>query len=156
MVENICIVCPIPKKFSNRSNLKQHMKTIYNGRNDQIWFGSSFLQLSQNEVDLQKTKVVVCNICKNEFTCQENLIKHEKEEHNTDSSVQCDVCNKSFKKRYCMLKHRRRVHCAQLYECEECGKKSKTKTDHERHSRIHERKSVLKPLNVLKKSQRYV
>ena len=55
-----------------------------------------------------------------------------------------------------MLKHRRRGHYALLYECEECGKKSKTRTDHERHSRIHERKSVLKPLNVLKKSQRYV
>ena len=88
VVENICRVCPIPKKFSNKSNLKQHMKNKHNGRNDQIRFGSSFLQLSQNEVDLQKTKVVVCNICKNEFTCQENLIKHEKEEHNTDSSVQ--------------------------------------------------------------------
>ena len=55
--EFICKVCPIPIKFATKSNMKKHMIKRHNGRNDQIKFGANFINLGDDEIEQQASKV---------------------------------------------------------------------------------------------------
>ena len=156
--EYICKVCPTPQKFKSKATMKIHMVRRHNGTNYQINYGSSIRYLSQNEVDSQEYKTIKCDECKEEFSCEQNLNIHKKDVHGLEVSLsfQCDVCLKTFSKRCLMKSHRSRVHRTPLYECKECGKKTKYYFHHLSHVKIHSsnKKCNLKPLSSLKKSQK--
>ena len=68
--EFICHVCPIPRRYSNKGNLKKHSRRRHNGRNDQINFGSSVRYLSDKEIFGQAFHKLYCNVCNENFPCK--------------------------------------------------------------------------------------
>ena len=104
--ETVCIVCG--KSFSRTDYLRKHEikcrqekvklncqyctkefsskrgKTLQeklDGRRDIIKIGKSTRYLSNDEVEIQASKRVVCHMCDEIFTCQQNLQKHKEIEH---------------------------------------------------------------------------
>jgi len=88
------IKCPkCPKKFMFKSDLTRHDKRKHSNK--------------------QK---LTCNNCSKEFSCQQNLLYHEKSHK---SEFKCNKCNKNFKKEQYFAKHMAEKH--QIYTPYSCS-----------------------------------
>ena len=108
--EYICNTCPIPQKFKSRKTLKQHKTKMHEGRNYVVKFGKFTRYLTETEVINQQLKRVICDLCDETFSCQQNLDQHMKNMHAENHTHSCHVCSKVFRKRVQMKSHVRRVH----------------------------------------------
>ena len=157
--ENICNVCMIPQKFKSKQILKKNMKRVYEGKNDLIKSGKFTRYLSEQEVNSQESKRVVCQCCAEMFTCQQNLEEHKLTVHMIEKCFKCMICPKSFKKKRYLSDHMTRFHRNPSYQCTECGKKSKQEYHHKMHMKIHEvrlgRGRPQTPISSVKKRQQY-
>ena len=75
--EFICKVCYVPKRFSTKYNLKVHMKSKHDGRNDKVKIGNMFMNLSEDQINNQEFKIAHCNISNDKFPCLQELNIHK-------------------------------------------------------------------------------
>ena len=152
--EHICYYCPIAKKFHNKSNFNRHIKVVHKGTSKYISNRQSFIKLTEDEVLERK---VYCHICRNQFTCINNLNKHLKISHNIIDLYKCTDCDKSFSKRKYMVNHKRRVHSQTIYTCSVCDKSFKRNYSLKKHLSTHLLKlsKRRKSTDKLQRSQRY-
>jgi uncharacterized Zn-finger protein len=78
----------------------------FKGRNDQIMFDASFINLGDEEIQHHRSKVAKCGICEEKFSCEKDLLAHFKYIHNKEKSS-CKTCDKVFKKGKHLNFHRR-------------------------------------------------
>ena len=83
------------------------------------------------------------------------LDTHKKKVHNNIKEFKCRVCHNKFSKQGLLNLHVKRNHSSNMYNCSECGKKSKLYINHLKHVETHS-KSRKKCLSSLKKSQLHV
>ena len=95
-----------------------------------IKLGKSTRYLSKDKVETQGSKRAGCHIWCEIFTCQQNLEGHKELCHDLNAFFKCNICPKIFLKKKAMKSHARRFHKIPLFECKECGKKSKLKPAH--------------------------
>ena len=150
--EFICKVCPVPKKFTTKSNLKTHMIIKHNGRKDQIKFGDSFINLTEEEIQNQESKVAMCEICEEQFSCDKDLRGHLKDVHN-EVKISCKTCGKEFKNSQHLGSHVYSVHRTPSLMCPLCGKLQMSKFNLDKHMKSHQK--ILKPIASLKRRQQY-
>ena len=155
--DHICKVCTPPIKFSRKQCLKIHMERKHNNRQDQVKIGSLIRNLSDEEVCSQASKTVECQMCKAQFSCEQDLNKHRRSDHNVAKTFQCDWCAKRFDNCRKKRKHIHRVHRLPTHKCTECGKMFKLSDHLKQHMKTHEEKNVQKrkEIGMLKKSQLY-
>ena len=120
--ENICKMCPILRRFSSRCNLKRHTDKFHKNNTDNIQFGLSFLKLSSEKLEERMMK---CHICNQEFTCIQNLRKHNIDTHGIMKSFSCNICHKVFNKKNQLMSHRYEVHRGRIFSCGYCNKSFK-------------------------------
>ena len=150
--EFICKVCPVPIKFTNKWNLKTHTVNKHNGSHDQIKFGASFLNLTENEIQNQESKVAKCGLCEEQFSCKKDLLGHIKDLHN-EVKVSCKTCGKEFKNSKHLGSHVYNVHRTPSLMCPLCGKSAMSKFNLDKHMKSHQK--ILKPIASLKRRQQY-
>ena len=158
--ENICKVCQIPKRFISKKTLRQHKLLIHAGRTDIIKSSKKVIKLSDVEVRNQESKKADCELCSEVFPCEQDVQDHMKAVHSEDRFHKCKQCPKKYSKSVLLKNHVRNVHRDGKFACPECGKKSKHKQVHLKHLEIHGKEKATerhrRPLDSLKKSQRYV
>ena len=151
----ICKVCPVPKKFSRKDNLKYHMRTKHDGRNDTIKSGSNKRTLSPEEVAEQESKCAKCQVCNAEFLCSQYLEVHLREVHKMEREHSCIICKKTFKSRDLLRKHMSFLHRTPIVVCPHCGKKERSKCNMERHIKSHMKSKEGKPMSSLSRRGKY-
>ena len=156
--ENICKVCPVPQKYKSKKTFKEHMLKKHDGRNDVLKFGKNTRYLTDAEVSNQHLKRVVCEICENTFSCQQNMKEHKLTVHEVNDVYKCEHCPRVFRKRVMLNFHKHDAHKTPSFVCPECGKLFKSNLKLARHDQTHRHQSFRKrnPISSLKKSQQYV
>ena len=165
-VENICKVCQIPKRFSNKKTLRRHMKRIHDGRDDiiKVSFSKNIVKLSESEVMSQNCKKADCELCSEVFACEQDLLDHMKAVHDVNRLYKCKQCTKQYSHRKYLKDHERSVHTDAKFVCPDCGKKLKHKQtilqhlERHRNSEFHGNEKPnrkRKPISSLGRSQRY-
>ena len=66
-----------------------------------------------------------CHICNQEFTCIQNLRKHNIDTHGIMKSFSCNICHKVFNKKNQLMSHRYEVHRGRIFSCGYCNKSFK-------------------------------
>ena len=113
--EYMCKVCPQPTRFANQTSLYKHSIRIHNGRKDQIKFGESFINMTDDVIKNQSKKTANCTICEEVFKCKQDLDNHL-ENVPLITGVYCLICNKTFKKETLLNLHMKRNHNANMYK----------------------------------------
>ena len=155
--EYICKVCPIPLRFSFRKNLKHHMTTKHEGRNDLIKVGKFRRYLGEQEVENQESKTANCDACSDTFSCLQNLNVHKEDVHGEIQLFKCGMCDKAFMSERLKRLHVTRFHRTPSHVCPMCGHKSKEKQHHMSHIETHKQKpsKPKTPISSLKRSHQY-
>ena len=153
--ENVCRICPFPRKFSNKGNFKKHMVVKHESRNDKINYKNMSLYLAQDEIEEHQNKVISCELCNEEFSCKTTYKIHENEVHNQNQNYICHLCNKEFNSSEKLRKHSSYVHRPLQLMCSICGKIGKLKCHIEKHIKIHQSPYIktLKPMGNLQRRQ---
>ena len=86
-----CDICN--KLFSNKSNLRKHIKSVY-----------------------EKMKFK-CEICDKEFSRKDNLQRHNKAVHSKSIAFKCTVCERKFSRKENLLAHKNV--CCKCKHCHE-------------------------------------
>lgn len=68
-------------------------------------------------------------------------VRHTRE-HETDKKFSCNQCGKTFHRAYYLKEHARSHTNERPFECTICGKTSTTKTNHNKHLKIHHARDV--------------
>ena len=153
-IEYICKMCPVLRRFKTRFNLNRHSHKFHKENRDKIQIGSSFLKLSPKEIEDRK---VSCNICKEVFTCIQNLDKHQQDFHGVIKSYSCNLCFKHFNKKNGLIDHNYEVHRERNYDCFYCEKSFKRRGNLISHKyRVHYSCKKLKSAKQLSRSQLYI
>ena len=134
---NICKVCPVPVKFSNKKQLSKHDKRKHNKCIDQINTENGTIYLSENEISSQHHKTATCEVCDENFECKQDLEDHQKDIHGYITSFKCQECSKLFSKKSAMNLHKKRTHTTNIFRCALYGKKTKLKQSLIKHMNVH-------------------
>ena len=81
--------------------------------------------VKNNEYDTLE-KDIICNICERKFTRKQNLLKHQKKQHNTveNEKVKCNKCGKQYANESILKTHNYTVHEENKdFICNMCEKK---------------------------------
>merc|ERR1712045_561272 len=81
--------------------------------------------VKNNEYDTLE-KDIICNICERKFTRKQNLLKHQKKQHNTveNEKVKCHKCGKQYANESSLKSHNYTVHKEDKdFICNMCEKK---------------------------------
>lgn len=138
-----CKICN--KRFSTKWNLELHNWTHQSRSNMpfkcQICKGAFF-----REPDFvahmnahRNYKPFTCNVCGQKFIRKYSCIRHQ-EEHKKSKQFVCAVsgCAKSFHRGYYLRDHMKVHTGVRPHTCHICGKASSTKSNHNKHVRIHD------------------
>ncbi|XP_055699887.1 uncharacterized protein LOC129799738 isoform X2 [Phlebotomus papatasi] len=141
-----CSICN--KSFSTKWNLKMH-KWIHASRTAMPFKCSicpkAFIRQSdlQDHINRHKSiKPFTCDYCGCQFGRKYNWLRHTRE-HITEKQHTCNICGKSFHRAYYLKEHSRSHTNERPYECIICGKTSATKTNHNKHVKIHHARDPL-------------
>lgn len=139
----VCKICN--KRFSTKWNLELHNWTHQSRSNMPFKCNickSAFFRESDYIAHLnshKNFKPFTCNICGQKFIRKYNCLRHQ-EEHKKAKRFVCTAngCMKSFHRSY-YLKDHMKVHTGvRPHTCHICGKASSTKSNHNKHVRIHD------------------
>ena len=123
-----CEICN--KRFSEKSNLFKHKKTIH--------FGD---------------KKYKCETCDKEFVQSSHVKRHEKA-HFEGKIHECKTCLRKFSSAD-VLKFHQRIHSGEnVYKCELCDKSFAQKGNLKRHKKIHDAYGNSQEKTYLRQSQR--
>jgi len=102
VAEGVCGVCS--DRFSNKSNLKRHLRTAHN-------------------IDTRKRRKhsleYKCHVCGQDFVQKSNLTRHISGVHGTQKVYACALCPTSFANRENLTRHYRKLHHAEVVGAEE-------------------------------------
>lgn len=138
-----CKICN--KRFSTKWNLELHNWTHQSRSNMPFKCAtckSAFFRETDYVAHLnshKNFKPYTCNICGQKFIRKYNCLRHQ-EEHKKAKRFVCTAhgCQKSFHRSY-YLKDHMKVHTGvRPHTCHICGKASSTKSNHNKHVRIHD------------------
>ncbi|EEB16914.1 conserved hypothetical protein [Pediculus humanus corporis] len=145
-----CKICN--KKFSTKWNLELHNWT-HQSRNDMPFkcdtCKSAFFRESDfvSHLNSHKNhKPYTCNVCGQKFIRKYSCLRHQ-EEHKKSKQFVCAVsgCAKSFHRGYYLRDHMKIHSGVRPHTCHICGKASSTKSNHNKHVRIHDTRE---PINT--------
>ena len=115
--------------FSSRTNLKRHIATKHSSTTPEEY---------------------VCTICGKIFKRADNLIKHERINHqlvrnetilpginDEEKYFNCDICTKRFNQKCTLRRHIESTHAIKSYQCNVCGKGFNRKDTLQIHQQIH-------------------
>ncbi|XP_055678695.1 uncharacterized protein LOC129787268 [Lutzomyia longipalpis] len=141
-----CSICN--KTFSTKWNLKMH-KWIHASRSAMPFkcptCPKAFIRQSDLQDHLNRHKSIkpfTCDYCGCQFGRKYNWLRHTRE-HITEKQHTCNICGKSFHRAYYLKEHSRSHTNERPYECIICGKTSATKTNHNKHVKIHHARDPL-------------
>ncbi|XP_059611673.1 uncharacterized protein LOC132258380 [Phlebotomus argentipes] len=141
-----CSICN--KSFSTKWNLKMH-KWIHASRTAMPFkcptCPKAFIRQNDLQDHLNRHKSIkpfTCDYCGCQFGRKYNWLRHTRE-HITEKQHVCTICGKSFHRAYYLKEHSRSHTNERPYECIICGKTSATKTNHNKHVKIHHARDPL-------------
>lgn len=141
-----CQICN--KEFSTKWNLKQHQWTHANRSSKPFQCNvcpNAFVRENDYITHMNAHKSIrpyTCNHCGCQFVRKSNWMRHTRE-HEQEKNFTCETCNKKFHRAYYLTEHRR-VHTGERpFCCNICGKTSATKTNHNKHIKIHHARDPL-------------
>ena len=135
--------CPqCNKLFSNKHNLKFHMKTVHDSKK-QFSCGKCSYQSSQKiclirHIDAlhNKTKLK-CKICLKSYKWDADLRRHIESNHFKNSQANVCVCGKIFKTRRNLNLHKKTSHgTTQMIDCTKCPGQFKTASSFQLHVKL--------------------
>lgn len=141
-----CTICN--KSFTTKWNLKQH-KWVHASRSTKPFrcavCPKAFVRESDYNTHINTHKSIkpyTCDHCGLQFARKYNWLRHTRE-HEKPKAHKCDDCGKIFHRAYYLKEHRRTHTGERPYECVICGKTSTTKTNHNKHIKIHHARDPL-------------
>lgn len=141
-----CTICN--KALTTKWNLKQH-KWIHASRSSKPYkcglCTKAFVRETEyvSHMNTHKSiKPYTCDYCGCQFARKYNWLRHTRE-HVTPKNFQCEICNKVFHRAYYLKEHTRSHTGERPFECGICGKTSTTKTNHNKHVKIHHARDPL-------------
>lgn len=141
-----CTICN--KQFSTKWNLKQH-KWIHASRSSKPFkcnvCPKAFIREAEYTSHMNTHKSIkpyTCDYCGCQFARKYNWLRHTRE-HEKPKGFRCDDCGKVFHRAYYLTEHRRSHTGERPFECVICGKASTTKTNHNKHVKIHHARDPL-------------
>ncbi|KAJ6639180.1 Zinc finger protein [Pseudolycoriella hygida] len=141
-----CSICN--KSFTSKWNLKQH-KWIHASRSSKPFkcnlCTKAFIRESEYVSHMNTHKAIkpyTCDHCGCQFARKYNWLRHARE-HETPKRYRCDDCGKVFHRAYYLTEHKRSHTGERPFECIICGKTSTTKTNHNKHVKIHHARDPL-------------
>lgn len=140
-----CSICS--KILSTKWNLKMHRWT-HNSRSQMPYKCETCPKAFMRAADLQThfnahkaIRPFTCDYCGRQFSRKYNWVRHTRE-HETEKRFRCDYCGKKFHRAYYLKEHMRTHTGLRPFECTICGKSSTTKTNHNKHLKIHHARDV--------------
>lgn len=141
-----CTICN--KKLTTKWNLKQH-RWIHASRSTKPFKCSlcskAFIRETEYTSHMNTHKSVkpyTCDHCGCQFARKYNWLRHTRE-HETPKKFRCETCGKVFHRAYYLTEHKRSHTGERPFECIICGKTSTTKTNHNKHVKIHHARDPL-------------
>lgn len=145
-LEFACTICN--KSFTTKWNLKQH-KWVHASRSAKPFRCSFCPKAFIREADFtthinthKSIKPYTCDHCGLQFARKYNWLRHTRE-HEKPKGFKCDDCGKIFHRAYYLKEHKRTHTGERPFECVICGKTSTTKTNHNKHIKIHHARDPL-------------
>lgn len=145
-VEFGCNICD--KGFTTKWNLKQH-KWIHASRSSKPFkctvCPKAFIREAEYTSHMNTHKSIkpyTCDHCGCQFARKYNWLRHTRE-HEKPKGFRCNDCGKVFHRAYYLTEHRRSHTGERPFECIICGKTSTTKTNHNKHVKIHHARDPL-------------
>lgn len=140
-----CSICN--KVLSTKWNLKIHRWT-HNSRTQMPFKCAVCPKAFMRESDLQThsnmhkaIRPFTCDYCGCQFSRKYNWVRHSRE-HELEKRFRCSHCGKTFHRAYYLKEHARSHTNERPFECTICGKTSTTKTNHNKHLKIHHARDV--------------
>lgn len=146
----VCKICN--KSFTTKWNLALHNWT-HQSRNNLPYKCNICKSAFFREVDYvahlnshKNHRPFTCNVCGQKFIRKYNCLRHQ-DEHKKEKKFVCTVngCGKSFHRSYYLRDHMKVHTGVRPHTCHICGKASSTKSNHNKHVRIHDTRE---PLNT--------
>lgn len=141
-----CTICN--KGFTTKWNLKQH-KWIHASRSSKPFkctmCPKAFIREAEYTAHMNTHKAIkpyTCDHCGCQFARKYNWLRHTRE-HERPKGFRCDDCGKMFHRAYYLTEHQRKHTGERPFECIICGKTSTTKTNHNKHVKIHHARDPL-------------
>lgn len=141
-----CNICD--KSFTTKWNMKQH-KWVHASRSSKPFKCTVCPKAFVREVEYtahvnthKSIKPYTCNHCGRQFARKYNWLRHTRE-HERPKGFRCEDCGKVFHRAYYVKEHRRSHTGERPFECIICGKTSATKTNHNKHVKIHHARDPL-------------
>lgn len=141
-----CTICN--KTLTTRWNLKMH-QWIHKSRQSKPFKCSlctkAFIRETEYTSHMNTHKSIkpyTCDHCGCQFARKYNWLRHTRE-HETPKKFRCDTCDKVFHRAYYLKEHKRSHTGERPFECVICGKTSTTKTNHNKHVKIHHARDPL-------------
>lgn len=141
-----CTICN--KKLTTKWNLKQH-RWIHASRSSKPFkcamCSKAFIRETEYTSHMNTHKSVkpyTCDHCGCQFARKYNWLRHTRE-HETPKKFRCETCGKVFHRAYYLTEHKRSHTGERPFECIICGKTSTTKTNHNKHVKIHHARDPL-------------
>ena len=122
----VCKHCS--RAFSDKSNLKRHLKTHPNKNSSKSQKNEGkdgTLANTEQDTQEDESKLILlpmlykCEHCQRDFTLKSNLIKHMRL-HTGEKPYSCSKCNKAFAQKSNMTRHMRFHLSEKTFECEKC------------------------------------
>lgn len=147
-----CNVCS--KQFTTKWNMELHQWT-HQSRSAMPFkctqCKSAFFREADHLAHLnahRNLKPFICNVCGQKFIRKYNCLRHQ-EEHKRAKRFTCPIsnCGRAFHRSY-YLKDHMKVHTGlRPHTCHICGKASSTKSNHNKHVRIHDTRELVNTEN---------
>ncbi|XP_034232531.1 zinc finger protein 70-like isoform X2 [Thrips palmi] len=138
-----CKVCN--RKFSHRSNLRNHMSTIHSEEkpHECSICGKKFKVMKNLKGHLEfhrGEKRYECRICSKKFRLPSGLKKHARV-HTGEKPFECTICNTRFTQKHALDTHVANSHTGvKPFECTQCGKKYRFRSQLNSHIKAHKEK----------------
>lgn len=141
-----CSICN--KSLTTKWNLKQH-QWIHASRSNKPFKCSLCTKAFVRETEYtshmnthKSIKPYTCDYCGCQFARKYNWLRHTRE-HVTPKNFECETCHKVFHRAYYLKEHQRSHTGERPFQCGICGKTSTTKTNHNKHVKIHHARDPL-------------
>lgn len=120
-----CDICPVKKSFSNKDNLKQHMKRHIANKVRKTCPVCQKVPLNYDkhmQINHLESSPYKCDFCGAAFRNNNNRVVHMRG-HTGERPFLCQACGKTFKSQDTRNKHNMRMHTKQLpYRCLPCNR----------------------------------
>ncbi|XP_045527897.1 protein suppressor of hairy wing [Pieris brassicae] len=139
--EHCSVICP------NKEILQDHLDKKHNSGTYSCQFCTqTFVRrahvtrhMLQKGCDGRKLREFSCGICSAKFSRKDNLLVHLRLQHIMNKRFQCKMCDFSTKNFSKLILHSQRMHLPKplQYECDHCGKLTKSRGSLTKHLEIH-------------------